>query len=604
MRARVPRLVAVVVSVLAATVMGAAPASAEAGEPPFDPGADWTLTSSREDAATAPAEECATASEWTWSAGETELTLYQVPCTENDAASGVYEWLQVPGELVGGVSQEGELVLWAQDRVTRVWLADGPAENDALVVLTLTCAGAGQDDCLSDSDDLALAAMDASPGGRAGVDTPGFTIEAIMLALLVPVVLVALVVAPFRLVGRLARARYGSVSTSPRYHDVTSMVTRARWRRRIRRLLWWLLVFLVFVSLTSVTTRDTGTILGVLILALLPGIVLLIGYRTFLRPSPVERGRRNVSGQGAEAVIGSMLSVLSYAIVGLLLLAYVLASVYGNMSLGWPSLSGADVRRMGLPLLGSLRPLVESVGDDAMVVGLLLAIPVLIVVATVDGLGQRLRGASLDDALAQDDRPHYLYLRSFDEDTLSLPGQLRGRGLISVLAMRRKVRFEEVLVRQLSATGPVIAIAPPGSTMPPIGAARASFSNDEWQQHVTRYAETARAVVLSATPGQIRHGYGWELDLIANRISHQRVLVVLGPWPLRSLGRRWTQFCMAVSTVPFFAPITMPWVPDGIHVLAHSPRQGWQGWGARRRLDWTYAVAVDQATRAYLPDWS
>jgi hypothetical protein len=235
---------------------------------------------------------------------------------------------------------------------------------------------------------------------------------------------------------------------------------------------------------------------------------------------------------------------------------------------------------------------------------MLLAIPALAIAALVDGLGQRLRTASLDDALTQDNRPHYLYLRSFDEDKLALTARLRGRGLIAALALRRKVRFEEVMVRQLSTTGPVIAVAPPGSTMPAIGAARASFGNDEWQQHVARYAETARAVVLSATPGEIRQGYGWELDLIAHRVGHQRVLVVLGPWPLASLRRRWTQFCMAVSAVPFFAPITMPWVPDGVHVLAHSPQQGWQAWGARRRLDWTYAVAIDQATRAYLPDWS
>lgn len=600
----VRRLLAVVGLVLGALTTGALPASADAGDPPFDPGAEWTLTSSREDPSTNPAPECGTASEWVWSGEDREITLYLVPCTSSGAVSGMYEWLAIDGEAVTGVSHEEERVLWAPDRVIRIWRADGKGTDRALAVLTVTCAGTGQKQCVADSDDIALAAMRSTPGGLDGVDRPGFTIETIMLGLFVPILLIAVVVAPFRIVAQLARARYGSTSTSPRYHDVSGLVSKARWLRRIRRVLWSIALFMVFVSITAASTGDASAMAGTLVLGAIPLILVLIGHRTFLRPSPVERGRRNVSGQGAEAAVGATLSVLAYALVGLVLVVYVLLGNYGDMSAGWPSLGSDDVRRMELPLLGSLRSLIATMGDDAMITATLLVIPVLIGVAMVDGLGQRLRTASLDEALSQDTRPHYLYLRSFDEDTLSLTSQLRRRSLIAALSLRRKVRFEEVMVRQLSATGPVIAIAPPGSNMPPIGAARASFSNDEWQQHVHRYAETARAVVLSATPGEIRQGYGWELDLVANRISHQRVLVVLGPWSLSSLRRRWTQFCMAVSAVPFFAPITMPWVPDGIHVLAHSPQQGWQGWGAARRNDWTYAVAIDQATRAYLPDWT
>src|SRR5690606_17748377 len=65
---------------LAGAVVLAAPAAAEAGDPPFDPGSEWVLVSSREDPATDPAPECGTASEWAWEAGEQGLTLYVVPC--------------------------------------------------------------------------------------------------------------------------------------------------------------------------------------------------------------------------------------------------------------------------------------------------------------------------------------------------------------------------------------------------------------------------------------------------------------------------------------------------------------------------------------------
>lgn len=588
---------------LVAAVALGAPAAAEAGDPPFDPGGEWVLVSSREDPTTDPAPECGTASEWAWEAGEQGLTLYVVPCEDRDPASGMWEWLAVAGDVVPGASEHDELVLWDGGRVVRAWIAEQGAEVQ-LAVLTTTCGGAGRDACVSAGEPVAEAAIAALPGGAAGVNTPGFTVESIGLSLVVPVVIIAIVVAPVRLARALARPRFASSSSADRYHDVTPVVSRARWRRRVRRLLWWVVAGLVFIGLTAVTTRDPSLAGGALVLALLPLILVLVGRWTFLRPHPVERGRRSVTGLGAEAALGTTLSVLAVALAVLVLLVHVLLFAYAGMFPGWPSLTGGDLERMDLPLLAGLRPLLRSMGSDAALVSVLAALPLLVGAAAVDALGQRLRTASLDDALAQDDRPHYLYLRSFDEDRLTLTAHLRRRGLVSALSMMRRVRFEEVMVRQLSATGPVIAIAPPGSSLPPIGAARASFSNDEWQQHVTRYAETARAVVLSATPGEIRPGYGWELDLIANRIGHQRVLVVLGPWPLTSLRRRWVQFCQTVAPVPFFAPITMPWVPDGVHLLAHSPRSGWHAWGATRRLDWTYAVALDEATRAYLPDWS
>lgn len=602
---RPARLLGAALALVLGTLLASAlPAAADAGDPPLDPGPDWTLVSTREDTTTAPAAACGPAREWVWSSGEQELTLYAVPCTDEEAAGGLWEWLGIGGAVVPGATEESELVLWREDSVLRAWTYDGGGSSFGLVVLTVTCAGASRDACVADSAGLALDALDAFPGGRGGAATPGMSVQSMVLTLVVPVLIIAAIVAPFRLVSTLARARYTSASTSPRYHDVTATVRRARRRRRIRRGLWWLVAALAFIGVAAFTTRNDNQMLGSLMFIVPPAAVVLAGTRSFLEPHPVERGRRGLQGLGAQAAVGTVLSVLAVALAVLVLLLHMLVSTYGLMSLGWPSLTDADLARMDLPLLPGLAPLAVSLGADAHVVATILALAALAVAALVDGLGQRLRSASIDEALAQDDRPHYLYLRSFDEDRLTLTGQLRRRGLVSALALRRRVRFEEVMVRQLSATGPVIAIAPPGSNLPAIGAARASFSNDEWQHHVTRYAETARAVVLSATPGEIRAGYGWELDLIANRITHQRVLVVLAPWRLSQLRRRWTQFCMAVSHVPLFAPITMPWVPDGVHVIAHSARLGWHAWGATRRTDWTYAVAIDEATRAYLPEWS
>jgi hypothetical protein len=66
------------------------------------------------------------------------------------------------------------------------------------------------------------------------------------------------------------------------------------------------------------------------------------------------------------------------------------------------------------------------------------------------------------DVVAHDPRPSFLYLRSFDEDRLKLRVSLERRGILELLAPLRRRRFEEVLVRALSAYGPVIA--PTGAT--------------------------------------------------------------------------------------------------------------------------------------------
>lgn len=591
----------VVVALVTVLGFGTTAALADAGPPPFDPGEGWSLAGSQEDTRAGEASGCRDGDEWRWLSEGEELTLYVSTCDSEAAASGLWEWLAIPGDLVPNATVESEMVLWDGQWLSRGWV--GEDAGYPLAVLRYSC-DADPTACVDASADLTLAAMESLPGGADGASTPGLTGQAVLVNFVLAGAVVLLVLVPWRLIKAAVRSRYRSASTSPRYRDVTGSVRVSRWRRTGRRVLWAILILMLAVGIIALSTRNDSQIQGSVMVALGFAAVLAIGYLTFLKRHPVERGVRSVAGVGLESALGGLLSVLAVAMAALVLLVFTLVTNYGPMAEGFPSTTPADLARMDLPFLAAVHGPVTSLGTLTVMVTVPFLLAGFAASAAVDALGQRLRTASVDEALAQDNRPHYLYLRSFDEDRLRLPALLRSRGVLAAVSVMRKVRFEEVLVRQLSRTGPVIAIAPPGTNMPPIGAARASFSNDEWQQHVIRYAETARAVVLSATPGEIRQGYGWELDLIANRIQHQRVMVLLGPWPVAQLRRRWTQFCMAVSQVPFFAPITMPWVPDGVHVLAHSPQQGWQAWGATRRLDWTYAVAIDQATRQYLPDWS
>lgn len=598
---------------------GAAAGYADAADPPAEPGEGWTLRSSDVVEDTLGARRCEGARQWTWDRAEGRagaddpagtISLLTVRCEDRYAADGMYAWLRPGGRVVADASEFGESVLADSQRLTRAWTALGDGDGPLTVVVLRTPCGTDPSSgdrtataCAQEALPLAERVAAALPGGQDEARTPGYHGRQAILTLLVPAAMVALVVLPVRSVLFLARPSYRSRSVSTRYRDVSADVLAARWRRRVRRGLVAFLLLLAFVLPPVLVARDSSTLTGLAIFALPVLVLLVVGGRTFLRPHAVERRRRRGGGQGLQAGVGVVLSILAAAAAAGALALSALAGAYAGMWSGWPRTDAAAVARLDLPLLSALMPVAQAFRDDWPAV-VLAGFGAVAVLALVDALGQRLRQASVDEALAQDARPHYLYLRSFDEDRLRLPALLRSRGPLATFALLRRIRFEEVLVRQLSETGPVIAVAPPGARLPTIGAARASFGDDEWQAHVARYAASARAVVISATPGEVRAGFGWELDLVANRIPHRRVVVVLGPWRRQELQRRWRRFCEAVAHVPLLAPITMPWVPDGVHVLAHSDHQGWRAWGATRRLDWTYAVGIAEATRDYLPDWS
>ena len=80
---------------------------------------------------------------------------------------------------------------------------------------------------------------------------------------------------------------------------------------------------------------------------------------------------------------------------------------------------------------------------------------------------RRLSARTAKELLSQDTRPHVLYLRSFGDDALKLRAATLGRPtLIERLSPSRFDWFEEVLTRQLGVVGPVIAINPPGTSLP------------------------------------------------------------------------------------------------------------------------------------------
>jgi hypothetical protein len=176
---------------------------------------------------------------------------------------------------------------------------------------------------------------------------------------------------------------------------------------------------------------------------------------------------------------------------------------------------------------------------------------------------------------------------------------MKSGGPLGMLLPVRRIRFEESIATNLSRVAPVLAINPPGKRLAPLGAARETLNKDDdspddeaWKTKIEGLASNARAVVVGATPRSVRKGFAWELETVSG-LRHGRVILVVGPH--KDAAQRWEGFLGAVAPLEIFAPLTQAQIPTGVHVLAHQPGQGWRGFGAESRTDWSYAFSFEAA---------
>lgn len=134
-----------------------------------------------------------------------------------------------------------------------------------------------------------------------------------------------------------------------------------------------------------------------------------------------------------------------------------------------------------------------------------------------------LEQASADAKLAADPRPPALYLRAFEDDgqEVRTVSQSTARG-----EDRGAIGFEDALSGVLDNVGPLVAIGAPGEPAPSLGAAKAYFSDDEWQAAVLRWIDEARIVVVGVglTPW-----VGWEVGQILEKDALGKTLFLFPP---------------------------------------------------------------------------
>jgi hypothetical protein len=592
LRLALQRLLATLGAVVLVGLVAAAPAHADA--PPWSP-PDLDLVDQAGYVIDGE-ERCSEGQRWNWEDDSSQIALILVPCESQVAAQAVAQ-AQVlfsadhPDERVLGV----EHVSWSQTEAValRVWV-----QETTIVVLATAVPNGDAATAFTLGGEHAPDVAAALPGEPLPPDTDGFRVQGTLVA--APLMIWLLLVLPARGLVALRSPRYDVATTEPSWLDITPAAQALVRRRRWRRAGGWVLG----LSLSLIVFGVGNTMLGAVVdgvLRALVGIAGTVGGVVMIRKNaalPVERAGRLPTTHGARAWWGSTLSALAYALAIAVVLGTAAAAVTSVVlppANRIPTVAEILDAGSGAPVL--LLITVSLLIRESMVLVLVGVVALLAGVAGIDALGRRLRAASLREVLLADPRPPVLYLRSFDEDRLTLPATLHRRGLMDTLNVIRRRRFEEAIVVQLQRRGPVVAIAPPGTRLPRIGAARASYGHDEWQEKVTELAQRAAVVVLSATPDSVREGFGWEIDLVARNLEHGRVMVVVGPWR-GQLKRRWEAFRSFVAPLPFFAPLASASLPEGLLVAAHTSRWGWFSWRARQRTDVTYAVAIDHALHA------
>jgi hypothetical protein len=208
-----------------------------------------------------------------------------------------------------------------------------------------------------------------------------------------------------------------------------------------------------------------------------------------------------------------------------------------------------------------------------------VAMSVVVVLVPLWRFGGRLAQPSADETRGRDSRPPVILFRSFRDDPLRVDRFEWDR-----VQRKGKRSFEETLTHQLWRVGPVTAIGRPGEGLPPVGAARAYFTNDKWQENAERWAQEARLIVMIVGGTE---GLAWEFRMI---FREHMVIKTMFVFPPGNEDRgHWEQF--AAQAEPFFGRLICE--PSGlIGVLFPAPDLAVVLRSSRKRNARTYEVAM------------
>lgn len=153
----------------------------------------------------------------------------------------------------------------------------------------------------------------------------------------------------------------------------------------------------------------------------------------------------------------------------------------------------------------------------AVAIGLVATVLMVIVVR----YARRWLLARAESRAAQSVQDPILLLRSFADDE----AKVRPNGLLLRLQFRKR-RLEEVVASIISPLGTFIGIGAPNERLPQLGAERAYFDDDTWQDAILHWIGISRYVVMIAG---LTEWVQWELRTLIERSGLNRLIILIPP---------------------------------------------------------------------------
>lgn len=456
----------------------------------------------------------------------------------------------------------------------RTWL-----QADQLIELTTECQSRSREECLVLSAKAARSLAATLPGRpAAGPPDPGPVIHTALRVVLIALAAMVFGVPYLRRRRRVARAgtagddRWKSVDVPAR-----SLRGDAATRRFWVSMLWVSAGVGIVILAEPIFSSDTTFSLG----SVAPSFFFAIisGYRTFRSTSHPLLSRnwllhgRTTRTPRRERLITGMLTIFAGTVI-----VAGWTAVLNLLTYDWYAIHLTDLER-------------------AVIAAALAVLMVLAFLAANRAHRAEVRAAWRFFNAAGG--VPFAFLRSAADDLIRMrrSPMIRRNGPLRFFDWIRlypPVPFPPTIALLLARHGKLVALDPPGHRVTGTGAPAIHLPPKD----ITAHARSARGVLLLA-PTEA----GWPLAALPKDPATACVLLVIPPWPDAEFDRRFAAFQAVAGIHPVLRELAEPWVSQATLVLAHVPGEGWRGWGARDRTEWTYTVALDAALEYASPKW-